>query len=53
MIPSKIRFPVVFIGLFVVASLAALYVGTFGRMERADENGIRKCPADGGRNALP
>lgn len=36
MIPSKIRFPVVFIGIFVAASLAALYVGTFGRMERAD-----------------
>ena len=36
MIPSKIRFPVVFIGIFIAASLAALYVGTFGRMERAD-----------------
>ena len=33
---SKIRFPVIFIGIFVIASLVALYVGTIGRMERAD-----------------
>ena len=32
----KIRFPVIFVGIFVVAILAALYVATFGRMERAD-----------------
>ena len=36
MISSKIRFPVIFVGLFVAAILAALYVATFGRMERAD-----------------
>ena len=36
MIPSKIRFPVIFVGVFVAAILAALYVATFGRMERAD-----------------
>ena len=33
MISSKIRFPVIFIGIFVIASLVALYAG---RMERAD-----------------
>ena len=33
---SKIRFPVIFIGIFVIASLVALYAGTIGRMERAD-----------------
>ena len=32
----KIRFPVIFVGIFVAAILAALYVATFGRMERAD-----------------
>ena len=36
MISSKIRFPVIFVGIFVAAILAALYVATFGRMERAD-----------------
>ncbi|AOH47566.1 hypothetical protein BCS37_03485 [Selenomonas sp. oral taxon 920] len=36
MISSKIRFPVIFIGIFVIASLVALYAGTIGRMERAD-----------------
>ena len=36
MTSSKIRFPVIFIGIFVIASLVALYVGTIGRMERAD-----------------
>ena len=30
------RFPVIFVGIFVAAILAALYVATFGRMERAD-----------------
>ena len=36
MISSKIRFPVIFVGIFVAAILAALYVATFGRMEKAD-----------------
>ena len=36
MISSKIRFPVIFVGIFVIASLVALYAGTIGRMERAD-----------------
>ena len=36
MISSKIRFPVIFVGIFVAAILASLYVATFGRMERAD-----------------
>ena len=36
MIPSKIRFPVIVIGIFSIASLVALYAGTIGRMERAD-----------------
>ena len=36
MISSKVRFPVIFVGIFVAAILAALYVATFGRMERAD-----------------
>ena len=36
MISSKIRFPVIFVGIFVAAILAALYVATLGRMERAD-----------------
>ena len=36
MISSKIRFPVIFVDIFVAAILAALYVATFGRMERAD-----------------
>ncbi|WP_037357685.1 hypothetical protein [Selenomonas sp. oral taxon 892] len=36
MIPSKIRFPVIVIGIFSIASLVALYAGTVGRMERAD-----------------
>ena len=36
MISSKIRFPVIFIGIFVIGSLVALYAGTIGRMERAD-----------------
>ena len=35
-ISSKIRFPVIFVGIFVAAILASLYVATFGRMERAD-----------------
>ena len=36
MISSKIRFPVIFVGIFVAAILASLYVATFGRMEKAD-----------------
>ena len=36
MISAKIRFPVIFIGGFAAAILMALYVATFGRMERAD-----------------
>ena len=35
-ISSKIRFPVIVVVVFAVASLAALYMGTIGRMERAD-----------------
>ena len=33
---SKIRFPIIFIGIFTAAILAALYVSTIGRMEKAD-----------------
>ena len=36
MISSKIRFPVIFVGIFTAAILVALYVATIGRMERAD-----------------
>ena len=36
MISSKIRFPVIFVGIFVAAILAALYFATFGRMAKAD-----------------
>ena len=36
MISSKIRFPVIFVGVFVAAILTALYFATFGRMEKAD-----------------
>ena len=36
MIPSKIRFPVIFVGIFTAAILVALYMSTIGRMERAD-----------------
>ena len=36
MISSKYRFPVIFIGIFAAAILAALYFATIGRMERAD-----------------
>ena len=32
---SKIRFPMIFIGIFTAAILAALYVSTIGRMEKA------------------
>ena len=35
-VSSKIRFPVIFVGIFVAAILTALYVATFGRMEKAD-----------------
>jgi len=35
-ISSKIRFPVIFVGVFVAAILTALYFATFGRMEKAD-----------------
>ena len=47
MISSKIRFPVIFVGIFVAAILAALYVATFGRMEKADaaESIKRYCDA--------
>ena len=33
---SKIRFPVIFVGIFTAAILVALYMSTIGRMERAD-----------------
>lgn len=33
---SKIRFPLIFVGVFTAAILAALYVSTIGRMEKAD-----------------
>ena len=36
MISSKIRFPVIFVGIFTAAILVALYMSTIGRMERAD-----------------
>ena len=36
MISSKVRFPVIFVGIFTAAILVALYVATIGRMERAD-----------------
>ena len=36
MISSKIRFPVIFVGIFAAAILTALYFATFGRMEKAD-----------------
>ena len=36
MISSKIRFPVIFVGVFVAVILTALYFATFGRMEKAD-----------------
>ena len=35
-ISPKIRFPVIFVGIFVAAILAALYFATFGRMAKAD-----------------
>ena len=35
-ISSKIRFPVIVVGVFVAAILAALYFATFGRMAKAD-----------------
>ena len=35
MISSKIRFPVIFVGIFTAAILVALYMSTIGRMERA------------------
>jgi len=35
-ISSKIRFPVIFVGIFTAAILVALYMSTIGRMERAD-----------------
>lgn len=33
---SKIRFPLIFVGIFIAAILAALYVSIIGRMEKAD-----------------
>lgn len=33
---SKIRFPMIFIGIFTAAILAALYAATIGRMEKAN-----------------
>ena len=36
MISSKIRFPMIFVGIFTAAILVALYMSTIGRMERAD-----------------
>lgn len=36
MISSKIRFPVIFVGIFTAAILVALYMSTIGRTERAD-----------------
>ena len=36
MISSKIRFPVIFVGIFTAAILVALYMSTIGRMECAD-----------------
>ena len=36
MISSKIRFPVIFVGIFTAAILVVLYMSTIGRMERAD-----------------
>ena len=36
LIRSKIRFPVIFIGVFAAAILIALYAATIGKMEKAD-----------------
>ena len=36
MISPKIRFPVIFVGIFVAAIFAALYFATIGRMEKAN-----------------
>ena len=36
LIQSKIRFPVIFIGVFAAAILIALYAATIGKMEKAD-----------------